>query len=177
MADNFYYGGQAVIEGVMMRGKRAVVTAVRRPNGEITTHAEPLNPLYTGVLRKIPFIRGIIVLIEAMVLGIKTLLLSANVSLEEEDVKISGGTVWILLTLSFVLATALFFIIPLFVTRFLDGYVHFSAFFFHLVEGFIRIGVFALYLKLMTFMPDVRRIFAYHGAEHKTINAYEAGSA
>ncbi len=104
MAKKFYYGGQAVVEGVMMRGQKTMVTAVRRPNGELAIDTQPLATIYTGWMRKTPLIRGVIVLIEALVLGIKTLLYSANVSLEEEEEKISGGLVWAMVTVSLVLA-------------------------------------------------------------------------
>ena len=90
----FYYGGQAVIEGVMMRGKQVMVTATRRPNGEIGAHSQPLSALYTGKWRKTPLVRGIIALIESMVLGIQTLMYSANVALEEEKAELSGWVIW-----------------------------------------------------------------------------------
>ena len=174
MAKKFYYGGQAVIEGVMMRGQKTMVTVVRRPNGELAMDTQPLATVYTGWMRKAPLIRGVIVLIEAMVLGIKTLLYSANVSLEEEEEKISGGLVWAMVTISLVLSIALFFIAPLFLAKLLDPYIQ-SSLVFHLIEGFIRLAIFIVYLKLMTLVPDIKRVFAYHGAEHKTVNAYEDG--
>ena len=157
-----------------MRGQKTVVTAVRRPNGELALDIQPLSTFYTGWVRRTPLIRGIIVLIEAMVLGIKSLLYSANVSLEEEEEKISGGLVWALVAVSLTFAVALFFLSPLFLTRLLDPYIT-SSLVFHLIEGFIRLGIFIAYLKLITLMPDIKRIFAYHGAEHKAVNAYEAG--
>ena len=95
MAKRFYYGGQAVIEGVMMRGRKAMVVAVRRPDGGLATNTQPLSAIYTGWMRKTPLIRGIIVLIEALVLGIKALLYSANVSLEEEGEEVSGELAWL----------------------------------------------------------------------------------
>ncbi len=171
-AKKFYYGGQAVIEGVMMRGQKNLVTVVRRPNGTLAVDKQSLAKVYTGWARRAPLIRGVIVLIEALVLGIKTMLYSANVSLEEEDVKISGGMVWLLLLLSLGLAVAVFFVAPLFLTKLLNIE---SAILFNLVEGVIRAVIFIAYLKLMTLMPDIRRVFAYHGAEHKAVNAYEAG--
>ena len=174
MAKKFYYGGQAVIEGVMMRGQKTMVTAVRRPNGELAIDTQPLATIYTGWMRKAPLIRGVIVLIEALVLGIKTLLYSANVSLEEEEEKISGGLVWAMVTISLALSIALFFIAPLFLAKLLDPYIQ-SSLVFHLIEGFIRLAIFIVYLKLMTLVPDIKRVFAYHGAEHKTVNAYEDG--
>jgi len=174
VAERFRYGGQAVIEGVMMRGRKSMVTVVRRPKGGLVMDIQSLATIYTGWMRKAPFMRGIIVLIEALVLGIKSLIYSANVSLEEEEEKISGGLVWTLVTVSLVLAVALFFIAPLFLTRLLNPYIT-SSLVFHLVEGFIRMAIFIAYLKVLTLVPDIRRVFAYHGAEHKAVNAYEDG--
>ena len=175
VAKRFYYGGQAVIEGVMMRGRRAMVTAVRRPGGGLALDIQPLATIYTGRLRQTPLIRGIIVLLEAMVLGIKSLLYSANVSLEEEGEKISGVLVGVMVAVSLGFAVVLFFLAPLFITRLLDPYIS-SSLVFHLIEGLVRLGIFIIYLKLVTLVPDIKRVFAYHGAEHKTVNAYEAGA-
>jgi len=175
MAQRFHYGGQAVIEGVMMRGQKAVVTAVRRPGGGLAIDVQPLATIYTSQVRRTPLIRGIIVLLEAMVLGIKSLLYSANVSLEEEEAEISGGLVWAMVAVSLVFAVALFFMAPLFLTKLLDPYLN-SPLIFNLIDGFIRLIIFIAYLKLMTLVPDIKRVFAYHGAEHKTVNAYEDGA-
>jgi len=155
-----------------MRGRKVMVTAVRRPDGELAMDIRPLASIYTGRMRNTPLLRGIIVLIEALVLGIKTLLYSANVALEEEEEEISGGTVWIIVTVSLALAVALFFMVPLFLTRLLNIE---SSVVFNLVDGGIRIAIFILYLWLVALVPDIKRVFAYHGAEHKTVNAYEAG--
>lgn len=176
MSNKFHYGGQAVIEGVMIRGQKSVVTAVRRPNGEVIANSRPLSPIYTGWIRKTPLLRGVIVIIEAMVLGISSLLYSANVSLEEEEEEISGKAVWLMIAAAAVLAIVLFLIIPLFLTRLLNPYIS-SSLVFHLIEGAIRLIIFIAYLKLVGLMPDIRRIFTYHGAEHKTVNAYEQGAA
>ena len=172
MTKRFYYGGQAVIEGVMMRGQRAVVTAVRQPDGEVVIDTQPLPSIYIGKLRKAPLIRGVIVLIETMVLGIKSLLYSANVSMGEEQV--SGKAVGGMVAGSLAFAVALFFIAPLFLARLLNPYIQ-SSIIFHLIEGFIRMAIFIAYLKVLTFIPDIKRVFAYHGAEHKAVNTYEAG--
>ncbi len=174
MARKFYYGGQAVIDGVMMRGQKTVVTAVRRPGGGLAMDVQPLSTIYTGWMRRAPLIRGIIILIEAMVLGIKALFYSANVSLEEEGEKISGWLIGTIVAVSLILAVALFFIAPLFLTKLLDPYIR-SSLVFHLIEGLIRVAIFILYLKLVTLMPDIKRVFAYHGAEHKVVNAHEHG--
>ncbi|NQT04631.1 MAG: DUF1385 domain-containing protein, partial [Dehalococcoidia bacterium] len=172
MKAKFHYGGQAVIEGVMIRGRKSAVTAVRRPNGEIITNSRPLSPVYTGRMRKVPLLRGIIVLIEAMVLGISSLLYSANVSLEEEEEEITGKAVWLMISISVLLAVVLFMVIPLFLTRLINPYIS-SSLVFHLIEGSIRLLIFIAYLKLVGLLPDIKRVFTYHGAEHKTVNAYE----
>jgi uncharacterized protein YqhQ len=151
-----------------------MVTAVRRPSGGLAIDVQSLSQVYTGRMRRTPFIRGIIVLIEAMVLGIKSLLYSANVSLEEEGEKISGWLVVVLLAVSLSMAVALFFLAPLFLTKLLDPYIG-SSLVFHLIEGLIRVAIFILYLKLITLVPGIKQTFAYHGAEHKAVNAYENG--
>jgi uncharacterized protein YqhQ len=174
MAKKFYYGGQAVMEGVMMRGQKTMVTAVRRPNGEVSLDAKPLSGFYAGRWRRMPLVRGVIVLIETLVLGIRSLLYSANVSLEEEKAEISGWFVWLLLLVSVGVAVVLFFMAPLFLANLIKPYIT-SAFVFSLVEGLIRVAIFILYLWLISMVPDIKRYFAYHGAEHKSINAYEAG--
>jgi uncharacterized protein YqhQ len=176
MADKkkFYYGGQAVIEGVMIRGRSSVVTAVRRPGGEVGVDVRPLASIYTGRLRRLPLVRGVIVLIEAMVLGIKSLLYSANVAVEEETEEIGGWAIFLMLASAAVLVVALFFLAPLFLTGLLANYIT-SSVGKNIVEGVIRLIIFIAYLKVMALLPDIRRVFTYHGAEHKTVNAYEAG--
>ena len=174
MMKRFNYGGQAVIEGVMMRGRRVVVTAVRRPGGGIALDTQPLPAILTSRARKVPLIRGILVLIETMVLGIKSLVYSAEVSMEEEEEKLSGRATGGIVAGSIAFAVAVFFIAPLFLTRTLDSYIE-SSIGFSLVEGFVRMAIFLAYLKILTLIPSLGRIFAYHGAEHKAVNAYEAG--
>jgi uncharacterized protein YqhQ len=172
LAERFYYGGQAVIEGVMMRGPKTMSVAVRRPNGEIAVETQTLSSIYTGWLRKAPFLRGVIFMLENLVLGVKTLFYSANVSLEEEEAEISGKFAWLMVAVSLAFSVALFFLLPLFLTRLFNIE---SSLLFNLVDGLIRVVIFLLYLAAMSLMPDIRRVFAYHGAEHKTVNAYEAG--
>jgi uncharacterized protein YqhQ len=170
-----YYGGQAVIEGVMMRGPKNVAVAVRRPDGQIDIKDQPLASLYTGRLREIPFLRGGIILIETMVLGVNALLHSAQVAAAEEGEEISPAMLWGTMAIGMVFAVALFFVAPLLIANFLIfPYVE-SALLGNLIEGVIRIGIFILYLYLVGLMPDIRRVFSYHGAEHKVVNAYEAG--
>ncbi len=174
MSQRFYYGGQAVIDGVMMRGQKTMVTAVRRPSGGLAMDIRPLATFYTGWMRRTPLLRGAIILVEALVFGIRALLYSANVSLEEEEEEISGGLVWAMLAVSLALAVILFFIAPLLLTRLLDPYIQ-SSLVFHLIEGLIRVAIFILYLKLVSLVPSIKEVFAYHGAEHKAVNAYEDG--
>ncbi|MDD5604737.1 MAG: DUF1385 domain-containing protein [Dehalococcoidales bacterium] len=174
------YGGQAVMEGVMMRGKEFAVTAVRNPAGKVVIRAQKLGRIYTGKLRKTPFLRGIIVLVESLVLGLSSLSWSANVALEEEaengetKQEISSAWTWAIMAVSFIFGIALFFVLPLLLTRLLDSVIE-SSILFHLVEGVIRLAIFLLYLKIISTMSDIKRVFSYHGAEHKTINAYEHG--
>ncbi len=172
MAKKAYYGGQAVLEGVMMRGQRAMVTTVRLPNGGLATDTQPLPAIYTGRMRRIPLLRGIIVLIESLVLGIKSLLYSANVSLEEEGGKVPAGLLWFMLAVALALAVALFFIVPLFLTKLLNIS---SPLLFNLVDGLMRLAIFIAYLKAITLVPGIKQVLSYHGAEHKAINTYEAG--
>jgi uncharacterized protein YqhQ len=174
MADRFYYGGQAVIDGVMMRGRKTMVTAVRRPGGGVAIDTQPLGGIYSGWVRRAPLLRGIIVLLEVLVLGIRSLLYSANVSLEEEGAEISGWMLWLLVAVSLGSAMAVFFMVPLFLTNWLAPHIT-SSLVFNLIEGVIRVAIFIAYLKLITLLPDIKRVFAYHGAEHKAVNAYEAG--
>lgn len=173
----FHYGGQAVIEGVMIRGQKNMVTVVRKTNGEMVIDKQPLSTLYTGWMRSAPLIRGIVVLIESLVFGLKTLMFSANVALEEEaektNEKVGGWWMWAALAFSLVFAVALFFLSPLFLTRLLQ--IDSSSILFNVVEGIIRLAIFLLYLWLVSLMPDIRRVFAYHGAEHKAVNGFEAG--
>jgi uncharacterized protein YqhQ len=172
--EKYHYGGQAVIEGVMIRGRTTRVTAVRRPNGEITTDVKPLPSYTTSWVRRTPLIRGVVILIEAMVLGVQSLMQSANIAMEEEEVQISNKAIWVMILISAVLVVALFFVTPLFLTNFLRNYLP-NTVAFNLIEGLIRVAIFVLYIKLISYMSDIKRVFSYHGAEHKTVNAYEAG--
>ncbi|MGQ9600568.1 MAG: DUF1385 domain-containing protein [Anaerolineae bacterium] len=171
------YGGQAVIEGVMMRGSRTMAVAVRRPDGEIVIHTEPLNPtVYTGKLSRIPFVRALTSLWDVLVLGIRTLMYSAQVALgPEEEAQFNGPIAWGTVAVSFALGIGLFFVGPLLLVGLIDRYIG-SSFVSNLLEGVIRMAVFVLYVWLIGLIPDIRRVFAYHGAEHKTINAYESGA-
>jgi len=175
MAKPFYHGGQAVIEGVMMRGKENVAISVRRPDGKLEVIKQPLAAIFKGRLREIPLIRGVIILIETMVLGIQALLRSAQIASAEEEEKISTAALWGVVAVSIAFAVALFFVVPLLATRAFDLYIA-SDFASNLIEGFVRIGIFIAYLKIIGLVTDINKVFAYHGAEHKVINAYENGS-
>ena len=170
----FHYGGQAVLEGVTIRGQKNMVTVVRKPDGEMVVDKQPLSAVYTGWMRSTPFIRGIIVLIESLVFGVQTLTYSANVALGEENNKQTGWWVYVALAFSMVFAVALFFLSPLYLTRWIG--IQPSSLSFSLVEGIIRLVMFLIYLWLVSLMPDIRRVFAYHGAEHKAVNGYEDGA-
>ena len=151
-----------------------MVTAVRRPDGELAMDIQPLAAIYSGRLRRIPLIRGIVVLIEAMTLGIKSLLYSANVALEEEEEKLSKKSMWGMIASAAVLVVGLFFLAPLFITRLANPFIQ-SSLVFHLIEGLIRLAIFIAYLKIIGLIPDIKRVFSYHGAEHKAVHAYEDG--
>ncbi|MGQ9546307.1 MAG: DUF1385 domain-containing protein [Dehalococcoidia bacterium] len=176
MAGQFHYGGQAVFEGVMIRGKNGVAISVRQPSGELNVVRQPLAGIYKGRLREIPIVRGIIVLVETLVLGTQSLLRSAQVAAEEEvGEKIPAVVLWGTAAAGLALGVVLFIIIPLFATRYLiDPYIE-SNLLRNVFEGLIRIGIFVAYLKVISLIPYIKRVFAYHGAEHKVVNAYEAG--
>ena len=175
MPKKTYYGGQAVMEGVMMRGQKTMVVAVRKPNGEIATDSQQLASFYTGWARKAPLIRGIIILIESVVLGIQTLMFSANVAMgetsEDEKEEISGGYLWLMVLIGVAFAVAIFFLAPLYITRAFN--IPSSSVLFPIIDGIIRLIFFVGYLFGVGFIPSIRRVFAYHGAEHMTVNAYE----
>jgi uncharacterized protein YqhQ len=171
----FNYGGQAVIEGVMIRGRSSVVTAIRRPNGEIAVNTKPVPSVTKSKVRRIPFIRGVVVLFEAMILGINSLMYSANVSLEEEQEELSKKALAGMIISGAALVVVLFFLAPLFLTKLVNSFLPDNSITFMLVEGLIRMAIFIGYLKVVGLMPDIKRVFTYHGAEHKTVNAYEAG--
>jgi uncharacterized protein YqhQ len=174
-AKPFYYGGQAVMGGVMIRGRNSTAMAVRKPDGTINISNRPLATLYKGKWRDIPLIRGIIALIESVVLGTSALMYSAQIITEDEDEKITPGMMWGSVILGVVLAVALFFVLPLLIVRFFDMFIP-SSLVSNLIEGVVRILFFIIYLALIGRMQDIREIFAYHGAEHMSVNAYEAGA-
>lgn len=175
-----YYGGQAVIEGVMMRGRKSMAVAVRNPQGQIELHEEPLTAkIYTSKWGQKPFIRGLAMLWDALGLGIRALMWSGEVATREEgqeQVEFAGPVAWTTIAVSLLFAVALFFLLPTFAARLLARFVNNDPLVDALFEGVIRLLVFLGYLWVIGRMPEIRRVFGYHGAEHKTINAYEAGA-
>jgi uncharacterized protein YqhQ len=169
-----YYGGQAVIEGVMIRGPRSIAIACRKPDGEIIVKAEKLGGVYAGAVRRIPLIRGVIVLWETLALGMRALIWSSNVQLGEDDPDAGSGPMWGAALVSMVLVAAIFFAGPLLLADLLHDLLG-SSLAVILVEGVIRLGVIVGYVGIIGLMPDVRRVYEYHGAEHKSIHALEAG--
>ncbi len=206
----FYYGGQAVIEGVMMRGRKSVAAAIRRPGGSIYLYEEALNPrLYQNRLFRLPFLRGVLLLWEMLVLGTRLMTLSANIATgaidpaalpshsetsstraantpitgnstatlpekPETPPQIGGAALALTLLVSLGFAIAVFFLGPLLITGLLynqisEGWLNLT------IEGLIRLGLLIGYLYLIGRVPDIQRVFGYHGAEHKAINAMEHG--
>jgi len=175
-----YYGGQAVIEGVMMRGRKSMAVAVRNPQGEVVLHEEPLKAkIYTSRWGQWPFVRGLALLWDALGLGMRALLWSAEVSAQEEGqekIEFSGPVAWTTIASSLAFAIGIFFLLPTIASRFLAATVNDNPLVDAFFEGAIRLLLFILYLWAIGRIPEIARVFGYHGAEHKTINAYEAGA-
>ncbi len=168
------YGGQAVIEGVMMRGARHVAIAMRAPSKEIIIHKEQLGGIYQSRLAKIPFLRGLVMLWDALGLGMRALTMSANTQTGEDE-KLEGPALYLTLGLSLLFAVGLFFLAPAALGQLSERYLGLNAWLGNLVEGLVRLVLLILYIALIGRMAEIRRVFGYHGAEHKTINAFEAG--
>jgi uncharacterized protein YqhQ len=169
------YGGQAVIEGVMMRGKNAFAIAMRAPDGKIVVHKENLAQIYRSRIARIPFLRGTILLWDALGLGMKALTLSANTQTGEEE-KLEGPQLYLTLAISLAIGIGLFVLLPAGVGGFAEQYLGWHNLAHNLLEGVVRLVLLIGYMWGIGFMPDVKRLFGYHGAEHKTINAFEAGA-
>ena len=169
------YGGQAVIEGVMMRGQKAFAVAMRAPDGNIAIHTEKLATVYRSGITKIPFLRGSILLWDALGLGMRALTLSANTQTGEDE-KLEGPALYLTLGLSLTLGIGLFFLLPAGIGGLAEHYLGWSSWLNNLTEGVLRLLFLVGYIWAISFMPDVKRLFMYHGAEHKTINAFEAGA-
>ena len=204
------YGGQAVIEGVMMRGRESVAIAMRAPDKQIVIHQEQLGSIYKSRIAKIPFLRGLIMLWDAMGLGIRALTISANTQTGENE-KIEGPALYATLALAVAFAAGLFFVTPAALGHFAEQILAPTALLVpagdsnpgvygeskptptdqtpdtqialrnwvpwvgNLIEGLTRLAILIGYIAVVGLIPDVKRVFAYHGAEHKTINAFEAG--
>ncbi len=183
----FSYGGQALIEGVLMRGRNAIAVALRHPDGRIVWSDELLGGGFRGTRRaKLPFVRGLVVLYETLVIGTRWLIRSAGVAAADElppattsdgraadAADLGKGSIALMLVFTLVLGLGLFFFVPLIVARFLAGDQ--PGIVERAVEGVVQVAIFLGYLILIGRTPDVRRTFQYHGAEHMTIHALEAG--
>lgn len=200
----FNYGGQAVMEGVMMRGSKGMAVAVRHPDGHLVVHREPLNKfMYDGWLSRVPFLRGLSLLWDSLGLGVRSLLFSSNVAMEalenegaadqakadppqpagggpvptEVESVFEGPLAWGMMLFSFGLGIALFFLLPAFVSGLLEQWLQIeSTLLGNLTEGLIRLSILIGYIWAVGRIPDIARVFAYHGAEHKTVMAHEAGA-
>lgn len=169
------YGGQAVIEGVMMRGRRAMAVAMRAPDGRIVVHSERLGGLYRSRIARIPFVRGVIMLSDALALGMRALTIAANTQTGEDE-KLEGPALYLTLGIAMAFGIGLFFLLPAGVGGLAERALGWNAWWSNLLEGLVRLLLLVGYIWGIGFMPDIKRVFAYHGAEHKTINAYEAGA-
>ena len=173
--DDFNYGGQAVIEGVMMRGPEVMATAVRRPDGSIICQVDPAIP----PSRRYPFlgwpiIRGAVSLYDSVALGLKALVFSTNMAAEAEGEKVTAGEMSLTMLLGLAIAIGLFIIAPTVLIGYARRFLPNRSIVFNLVEGLVRLAIFLGYLAAITRMEDIQRVFAYHGAEHQVILAYEA---
>ena len=175
MLRSFQYGGQAVIEGVMMRGPRDVAMAVRGPNGDIIVERQEILPIQEKypILKK-PILRGIVALIDSMVLGIRMLTHSANLAMDEEEEELSLMELITTIALAVGLTVVLFIVVPTIAAHFMSKYL--DAFGQNIFEGVLRIVIFLAYVMGISVLKDIQRVFQYHGAEHKVIHAYEAGT-
>ena len=174
------YGGQAVIEGVMMRGQKAYAIAMRAPDGKIVVHNEKLAGIYASKIAKIPFLRGVILLWDALGLGMRALTVSANTQTGEDE-KLEGPALYLTLATSLAIGIGLFFLLPAAIGGWAERAMITAAsssglWVGNLLEGVLRLLLLIGYIWAIGFMPDVKRLFGYHGAEHKTINAFEAGA-
>lgn len=168
-------GGQAVLEGVMMRGKEHWAIAVRKPDNEMAIESFAINsPSERYPILKKPIIRGMIAMADAMILGVKAISFSAQYATEEEEEQISGKEMAGAMVVAIILTIGLFFVLPAFLTSLMDKYIA-NTVAYNVLEGLIRIGIFVCYILVISMIKDISRVFEYHGAEHKTIHAYEAG--
>ncbi|MFZ5853180.1 MAG: DUF1385 domain-containing protein [Chloroflexota bacterium] len=171
----YSYGGQALIEGVMMRGRDAIAVALRRPDGRIAWATERLDSgFHSSRWSRLPFVRGLVVLYETLVVGTRWLVRSAGVAAAEEGVELGRASIALMLGLTLAVGIGVFFLIPLLLASVTVGGAE-NGLIQHLVEGLIRVALFIGYLLLIAQANDVRRVFQYHGAEHMAIHALEHG--
>lgn len=174
MGEKFQYGGQAVIEGVMMRGRDGLAVAVRKPDNEIIIEKNPINSITKKLpFLKWPFLRGTVALFESMIIGIKALVFSANQAAPDEEEQLSSWEMTLTIGIALVLGILLFVVAPTSLARL---FYSFNTILVNLFEGLFRITIFVAYVVAISRMKDIQRVFMYHGAEHKTINAFEAGA-
>ena len=169
------YGGQAVIEGVMMRGKQYVAIAMRNPEDEIVIHKEPLGSIYKSRIVKIPFLRGLVMLWDALILGMRALTISANTQTGEDE-QLEGPLLYLTLGISLTIGIIFFFLAPATIGQFVEKTLGWSSWWGNVVEGIVRLVILIGYIWLVGQYSEIKRVFSYHGAEHKTINAFEAGA-
>jgi len=168
------YGGQAVIEGVMMRSPDKYAIAVRKPNNEISVKVGNIKSLSQKIkFLKLPVFRGIINLIESLTLGFKALTYSAEQATGEEE-RLSSKEMFFTISIALGLFVLIFIVLPTSIARYLDRYL-LNVMIYNIFEGVLRISIFLIYLFAISKMPDIRRVFEYHGAEHKVIYTYESG--
>ncbi len=187
-------GGQAVIEGVMMKGPKMIATTVRKPDGELAQEIKPCGKARTNKFLKLPIIRGCVGFFDSMILGVSSLMFSAKFFDTEEDQKekepegkfekwleeklgsekAMNAVIYISVCLSLVMSVGLFILLPTIIAGFLKGLIK-NHIVLTLAEGVVRITIFLLYLAMVSKMEDIKRVFMYHGAEHKTIHCYEKG--
>ena len=175
-----YYGGQAVIEGVMIRAPRHMAVAVRHPSGAIVRHVEDLRGFTTGRVRRIPLVRGAAVLWETLALGMRAINYSSRIAFEEEEGGGEGGeaaafpetVMWGSMALGVIFAVGVFFVGPVLIANLLES-LGIARAGVVVIEAALRLGLFVGYIALIGLMPDIRCVFQYHGAEHMTIHAYE----
>lgn len=169
------YGGQAVIEGVMIRGRRTIALACRKPDGGIYRYREALDsPLLTSTVARAPFVRGVFVLWESLRYGMRMLMRSADVQLAAEEQQLRSGGSSAFMAVGLVVALVLFIGVPYVATGLLRSAIP-STLWLNIAEGLLRLALLLGYLVAISFVPDIRRVFAYHGAEHMTIHAFEHG--
>ena len=166
------YGGQALIEGVLMRGKYALAYAMRSPEGEIVVKTEKLPPIYSSNFRKIPFLRGLFALWDAMVLGMRILTDSANLQTGEDE-KIEGFSLVLTVLFSLGMSVLMFFVAPALISQLIENWLTLAPWIGSVLEGVLRLLFIILYVWGVGQLEDIKRVFSYHGAEHKTINAFE----